>query len=333
IACGGIAAARLFRSVETGFIAAALLAADGFFIAYSRAALLDGYLALAVTLALILVTFRWGLVTSLIGGVLCGATMNVKFSGVGLFVPLLLTVLLTPTPARKRAAYAALLLGVGVATYLALFVLGLAVAEQTATLSAAVQRTVELYEHHARLTDMKHPMTSGWATWALPARPLLMANVVKLEHVRVLSSLGNLAVWWSSVAFAVTLAVTLVWYGAKEAALAPEAPSSDAPVSVRTFLATHGRQALIALAAALGFLAPWVLSHRDSYIYHFLPIYAALILLLAGFLGFVRERQRIRVLGFLVLVLLVAAFYAPVWSLMPMSQDAVRARLFLPSWR
>jgi dolichyl-phosphate-mannose--protein O-mannosyl transferase len=333
ISCGGVAAARLFRSVEAGVIAVALLAADGFLISYSRAALLDGYLALSVTMALLLVTFRAGISTALLAGVLLGATMSIKFSGVALFLPLLLATLVAPLSVPKRAGCAALLLGTAVTTYLCLFSLGLSIANQNATFGAVVEKTIELYEHHARLTDMKHPMTSGWATWALPARPLIMGNIVRLEDTRVLSSLGNLAIWWSSVLLSVTIVAALAWDGVKNALSSDEGVTHGAPTSPRTFTLAHGAAALFSLSAALGFLAPWVLSHRDSYIYHFLPIYVPLIILLSGFLAFARERHRERVLLFLVLVLLVAAFYAPVWSFMAMSQDAVRARLFLPGWR
>jgi dolichyl-phosphate-mannose-protein mannosyltransferase len=333
IVCGGLAVARLFRDVAAGFIAAALLSADGFFIGYSRTALLDGYLVLSVTLALILVTLPSGVTTALAAGVLCGAATCIKFSGIGLFVPLLIFIALDRLTFRKRVAHASLLLAAGVVTYLALFALGLAVAGQPGSLFAVVDRTIELYEHHAKLTDMKHPMTSGWSTWWLPVRPLVMANFDKIDHARVLSSLGNLAVWWSSFALAVTIVATLAWHGVKGAALSPPETVPDAPPSVRNFVGAHGRAVLCSLGASLGFLAPWVMSHRDSYIYHFLPSYVGFIVLLSGFLGFARERYRVHVLGFLVLVLLVGAFYAPVWSLMPMSHDAVRARLFLPGWR
>jgi dolichyl-phosphate-mannose--protein O-mannosyl transferase len=333
IGCGGIAVARLFRNVEAGIVAGALIAADGFLIGYSRAALLDGYLALSVVLGLLLVTLPVNAATAMAGGVLAGAAMCVKFSGVALLLPLSVGLATSALSVRKRALYAALALGVAITTYLALFELGLAIAHEPATLAAVLQKTAELVRHHAELTDMKHPMTSGWVTWALPTRPLVMGHFETLESTRVLSSLGNLVIWWSSVAFAVTCVVLLVWHGIRPAALSPERLPEDARPSTRTFLATHGRAVLCTLSAAVGFLAPWVLSHRDSYINHFLPSYLALILLLSGFLGFVRQSRRLHVLVFLVLVLLVTAFYAPVWSLMPMSQDAVRARLFFPGWR
>jgi dolichyl-phosphate-mannose--protein O-mannosyl transferase len=87
------------------------------------------------------------------------------------------------------------------------------------------------------------------------------------------------------------------------------------------------------MATFVGCLAPWALSHRDSYVYHFLPSYTALIILLGGYLGWARGRRPPLVLWFLAVVLVVAALYAPVWSMGPITLDAFRARLFLERWR
>ena len=90
---------------------------------------------------------------------------------------------------------------------------------------------------------------------------------------------------------------------------------------------------LILLAGCIGFVAPWVLTHRDSYIYHFLPSYMAIILILAGYIDWIRKRKPIDAVLFAGLVLVVAAFYAPIWSSMVTSEDAVNARLFMGAWR
>ena len=97
------------------------------------------------------------------------------------------------------------------------------------------------------------------------------------------------------------------------------------------FLEAHGRAALILLGGAIGFVAPWAISHRDSYIYHFLPSYVLLVALLAGFVA--REARTTLVIAFLALVLVVLAFYAPIWSMFETNSRAVNLRLFLPVWR
>jgi dolichyl-phosphate-mannose--protein O-mannosyl transferase len=64
-----------------------------------------------------------------------------------------------------------------------------------------------------------------------------------------------------------------------------------------------------------------------------LPCYLAIVLLLAGYVDWVRKRKPLDALIFVGVVLVVAAFYAPVWSSMATSAEAVQARLFLGSWR
>jgi dolichyl-phosphate-mannose--protein O-mannosyl transferase len=99
------------------------------------------------------------------------------------------------------------------------------------------------------------------------------------------------------------------------------------------FVLEHGRAVLVLLAAALAFLAPWVLTRRDSYLYHFLPSYTALVLLLAGLLGALARARPKLALAFLCVVGLVAGLYGPLWCSLPMSPASARARLFLERWR
>jgi hypothetical protein len=58
-----------------------------------------------------------------------------------------------------------------------------------------------------------------------------------------------------------------------------------------------------------------------------------MIVLLSGYVDWVRKRRPIDALIFAGVVLVVAAFYAPVWSSMATSVDAVNIRLFLGGWR
>jgi dolichyl-phosphate-mannose--protein O-mannosyl transferase len=89
----------------------------------------------------------------------------------------------------------------------------------------------------------------------------------------------------------------------------------------------------VLLAGCLGFIAPWVITHRDSYIYHFLPAYVAIIMLLSGYVDWLRKRKPVDAMIFVGVVLVVAAFYAPIWSSMETSEAAVNARLFWGAWR
>src|SRR5690606_15381462 len=391
--------ARLFALPVAGLLAAALLAADGFAIAYSRAGLLDGYLAALGVLALLVAGPRpspWTAVvgggvagraralkmsgvavlvppacarpgllagavarpgalarlvashrpspwTAVVGGGVAGLALAIKFSGVAVLVPLVLAPLLAGYPKRRTGALGALTVVVALGSYTALYALGLSIAGQPASVANVFAETRRLFEHHAVVTEMKNPATSGWVTWAVPLRPLWLGYHEGLGSVRALTSLGNPLVWWSAVALFGSCIASIAYHGVasalgrggaasdERAAREPERPAEllrPAP-----FVAAHGKAVLLLLSAALAFLAPWVLTHRDSYIYHFLPSYSALIVLLAGFLAFSLEARPRFVLGFVAAAWVVLAFYAPVWSFFETTPEMVRLRMFLPSWR
>jgi dolichyl-phosphate-mannose--protein O-mannosyl transferase len=331
MAAGGLAAARLFRSARAGWLAAALLAMDGFLIAYSRAGLLDGYLAAAAVLAILLASCRWTLWTALAGGLLGGAACGIKFNGGGVLVPLSLSLASAPLPGRKRLGLVSVLIVTAVIVYIAQFSLGLAITRQPASASAVVAKTWQLLNQHAGATEMKNPWVSGWPTWALPWRTVMLGYVVTGRNVRALTTLGNLVTWWASVALALALGWQILWRGVARVLRA--APPESAGSGGAGFLEQHGRATLIVLSTALGFLAPWVLTHRDSYIYHFLPSYAAIVLLLGAFAAWQWRRRSSAVLAFAALVLAVGLFYAPLWSFFPIAPRFIEYRLFLPSWR
>gem|GEM_PF-671598 len=85
--------------------------------------------------------------------------------------------------------------------------------------------------------------------------------------------------------------------------------------------------------AAIAYLSPWVVTNRDSYIYHYLPVYAILLVSWAGILStFVKGSKEISktgVLAYLCLVAVVSSFYAPVWAQLPISEQALKWRLFI----
>jgi len=331
IALGALATSRLFQSRLAGLIAGALLSADGFFIAYSRTALLDGLLAVAVVTTLLLTTLRWKRGHAVLVGVVVGSAFNVKFSGVGLCVPLLLALLLQDLSPWRRFEFIVVAAATGFVTYVSLYAAGLWLAGQPTGINEALRETRRLFDHHAGLTEMKHPYTSGWATWFVPLRAMVFIWSEQAGLTRVVTMLGNLATWWATTSLLTLTTVTVARLGVDQV-LNP-APATDRSGLVRGFVLANGRAVLVLLAMAFGFLAPWMLSHRDSYLYHYLPSYTALVLLLAGFIGHLREERPRWALSFLCLVLAVAAIYAPLWSSIPLSRAGAEARLFFSGWR
>ncbi|MCC6215009.1 MAG: hypothetical protein IT376_09080, partial [Polyangiaceae bacterium] len=193
---------------------------------------------------------------------------------------------------------------------------------------SALQETRRLVAHHAALTKMDNDLTSSWPTWLFAYRPIVLFLRGDGESVRMVTSLGNPLVWiGSSVAMIGTFAA-LLWNGAR-ATLAEDA---EAPAG-GAYWATQGRGSLVLLLGWLSFLAPWMLSRRDPYIYHYLPCYFFAVVSLGSMVAWVAERRRALGLLGVVLALVVSGFYAPVWGQLQVTHAGLEARLPFPRWR
>jgi dolichyl-phosphate-mannose--protein O-mannosyl transferase len=102
---------------------------------------------------------------------------------------------------------------------------------------------------------------------------------------------------------------------------------------LEAFVLAHGRAVVLAVVGAAAFVSPWVLTHRDSYIYHFLPAYAVLLVLLGGYVGTLWPARFRAVLGYVAVVTIVAGWYGPVWSFLPLSHQSYEQRLPVETWR
>lgn len=317
IILSALAATRLFHSRTAGAVTAALVASDGFFIAYSRTGLIDGQLVALLAASLLLVTTAWRWRTVLGAGLVLGAACTVKFSGVGLAL-LFCTALALDASLdwRQRLARAVVIALVGFTTYVAIYAFGLSLVGQPGTLASVLADTKRLLSHHAGLTDMKNPWVSGWPTWFLPLRPLIFFREEQAGEVRLVTMLGNLATWWAATA---AFVISVAWVLRDGVRVVTTSPS--------------GKATVLLLSAVFGFLAPWVMTHRDSYLYHYLPSYLALVLIVAGAVAQLRERKPARALGFVGLITFVALLYGPLWCGWPLSKQGVDARLVLESWR
>ena len=100
-------------------------------------------------------------------------------------------------------------------------------------------------------------------------------------------------------------------------------------------LAVPQRAGLIfgVLLAWAGPLAFWVPSLRDAYVYHYLPSYTFALVLLAGFVDRFYTRRQLAMFIAVVVVAEISIFYAPIWGELPISKEALDARLFFPFWR
>ncbi len=322
---GGLLARRVFGSARAGLLAAAFLACDGFLISYSRTGLLDGMLTSLSLLVLLLLTLRHA--AGVLGaGMILGCALSIKLSAVTLLGPLLglfLLHCLALTPVGKKRLANAQLFGralapnhgelfaylpaVGVAgvVYLAWWRFGLSLTGKASSWQAAVDATTSMMSHHAQGNEWLHPLLSHWWTWPVPTKPLMLSyEHLQFGQVRVMTTMGNPLLWWCAViAFLYAAWHTLSCLAKKRT-----------PEWGYTWLAL----------GYLAYLSPWILTDRDSYIYHYLPSYALGLVLAAGLLS--RYLNGRRLLYATAVIAVVSAFYAPTWSKRPMTKTALSYR-------
>lgn len=309
----------VYRDRRAGWLAAGFVAADGFLISYSRAALLDGIQTMLVLLtAWLAVTARsWTRIA--VAAVVIGLAANVKENGFALGLPVALLCLTRRQPVRRIA-----MLALAPVSYTATFCFGLWMARDPHTVADAWRTTFKFLHDHHSAQSFDNPLTSHWYTWFLPLRPITMSYERAGKYfVRSQSTLGNLALWWAA-------AIALV------AAAALTARALYVCVKARSARAHVGRTSrgtVVLFSFAMTLLAPWIIGSQDSYIYHYLPIYTLLLLMLAGFAAHAYRSRRIPVLAYVSVVTLVSAYYAPVWAKLPLTPTAFEARLVFPRWR
>ena len=64
-------------------------------------------------------------------------------------------------------------------------------------------------------------------------------------------------------------------------------------------------------------LAPWILTRRDSYFYHYLPSHLTAIVLVSGLCSSLYQVPRSWALTLAALVIAVSALYSPRWAGLP----------------
>jgi dolichyl-phosphate-mannose--protein O-mannosyl transferase len=141
--------------------------------------------------------------------------------------------------------------------------------------------------------------------------------------VRALTTLGNPLLWWSC-----TVALVVGLYASVIAAVRVVRARS-----ARIYLGRGTRATFVLVAFAFSMLLPWIIGKRDSYIYHYLPTYGCVLVLVAGVVSAAYRQKRMAALGYTAVVFLVTVFYAPVWGQLPIGRPGFEARLFIPGWR
>jgi dolichyl-phosphate-mannose-protein mannosyltransferase len=321
---------RVFRNPVAGWLAGAFVAADGFLVSYSRVAMLDGMLTTCILACALAAVRAKSPLRILAAAALAGCAMSIKFSGVAALLGVWMTI------ASQRGWRRSAVLGGGtllacVSTYTALHALGLWVSDLPAGVDDVWRTTCRLIAGHSRITTFHHPASSHWYTWVIPLKPIILREH-GADHLmaRMLTSLGNPLLWWTSTAAACALAAWLFWMGPQQALARlrePEPASAAGPVQAQF------RGVVQLFAFWLGMLSPWIVLPRQSYVYHYLPSYACGLVLLAGLVAWVHARRAWLPLVFVLLVANVSVIYAPLWGQIPISEEGAHRRLWLDTWR
>ena len=316
-----------FRTARAGLMAAAFVAADGFFISYSRVGLMDGILTsllLWTMLAAISArTWRGVLVTAC----LVGIAASVKWSGIFVVVPAVVTMLV-----RGRVRFWSLLtFAVVPVVQTAVWLLALRLSGEPTKLASLWQLVSGLVRHHVDMNLSSNPLNSSWYAWLIFYRPVIIKNTTHGVFSYYSSTVGNPVSW---IAFDLFLLWSLVQLIAR--AFAGGGGIRARLARMKEFLVGKpiGKPILLTLLGWAALLAPWtVLRNKFSFTHYYLPSYGFALLTLAGLLAYFERKRPRTVLVFVGLALLVAIFFAPVWGEFAMKNYAVNRRLLPPTWR
>ena len=230
---------------------------------------------------------------------------------------------------RARAPWHAIwMFGLASLVYVGVLAIALRITGQPFSISGLLVSNVSLLKHHAGFTVWDNAASSRWYTWPFLTHPILMHyESVGAATLRATTSLGNILLWFSTTA---AIAFTL-FTGARGAW---RRRGSHRALRLRT-LGTNrigARGGSFALVTMLALILPFVVTRRQSYIFHYLGAYGLGLGLLASWLVKLEDRFSGSVLAFVGLAAAVSILYAPVWTNALISRTGFLIRLPFPGW-
>jgi dolichyl-phosphate-mannose-protein mannosyltransferase len=314
----------VFGNKRAGWMAAAFVAADGFFISYSRSGLLDGTM---VSLML------WGVVAGaaartwkgvIAAGVLLGLSTSIKWSGAMGAIPTAVAILML----RRVSIWSVLWLGVVPVVHTLVWMGALKLTNKPSDPVSTWKVIIDLYKHHLQLGNYKNELSSPWYGWPILMHPVVIKASTSGLKSRYSSSVGNLVLWATSTLFVVGF------------------PLATAVVAIRSrfqryWLAVLGswttRGVLVMLVGWFAFMAPWLAtrSTRGNYTFshYYLPCYAFLLVALAGVAAHLERKHAKLIAIYVGCALAMALWFAPVWGEFPITTASSNLRLWFHNWR
>ena len=312
---------EIFASRRAGWMAAAFVAADGFFISYSRTALIDQMLTCFVLWTVLAVVTARTWRGMAVAAVFLGAATSIKWSAAQTLAPAIVAVLLL-----KRVPWPTLFLfALSPIVHLLFWKSGLALMGHPSSPSEMWHVLTHSFRSLRDTGAYDNPLASAWYTWPVLYHPI----VVKLSSYgvtsRYASSAGNVVFWFPATALALGLPVVR--------GLASWLPRWRR--AWRSFFDDAFTNAVLVLAT--GWVALFTLfaisMGKHSFFYHYQPSYGFAIVLLAGVVARLERYWPRAVLGFVVLAALFAVYFVPVWGEFPLTLDEANRRLIFLPWR
>jgi dolichyl-phosphate-mannose-protein mannosyltransferase len=317
-------ARTLFQDKRAGWMAAAFMAADGFFISYSRSGLLDGMMISFMLWAMVAALGARTWKGVLVSGILIGCSTSVKWSGAMTAVPAAVGILMM----RRVSIFSVLWLGVIPIVHTLIWMGALRITGKPSDPVSTWKVIIGLYKHHLDLGHYKNELSSPWYGWPILMHPIVIKLSTSGLRSRYSSSVGNLLLWSTTTLLVVAIPIT------------------TAVLVIRTrfkcyWLKMFGshttRGILLMLLGWFSFMAPWLAtrSTRGNYTFshYYLPCYAFLLVMLAGMASHLERKHGKVIACYIGLALAISIFYAPVWGEFSMSPTAANLRLWFKTWR
>jgi dolichyl-phosphate-mannose--protein O-mannosyl transferase len=322
-------ARELFADRRAGWFAAAFLAGDGFFLAYSRTALLDGGLTCLVLWSLLAAVAARTWRGVLACAILVGLAASVKWSGGMAVVPAVVAILVLGRAPR----WSVLLFAAAPLVHLALWLATLPLSGRPADPRALLTLMRALLRHHIEVGRMPNPLASPWYTWPFLYHPIVVKLADQGTRRRYASSVGNPLLFLSST----MVILTALWAGitvALRGRVGFLARLLARPLARLSIPPDVARAAILLAVGWLALLAPWIVGRGSgTFMYHYLPSYGFALVSTAGLAAHLERRFPRGLLAYVGLVLSIGIFFAPVWAELPLAEAVANRRLILAPWQ
>ena len=309
----------LFNDRNAGFLAAAFMAADGFYLSYSRSGLGDILLSCLVQWGVFAAIASRGWAGALTSAVFVGLAASIKWVGVLAGLPACLAILLL----RRAPWYTIFAFAAVPVVHLLVWMLGLYMIHLPNDPLSIWETMITRKNFHLGFPHHTNPAESAWYTWPVLYHPLVVKSAVVAGKVRLASSVAH----------------PVLTIAADVCLLALPVLGGVAALNVRfrerwnRWFDTTASKALAILGASwLATMLLWMSGRIVTYWYHWLTPWGFGIMLVAGVVSRFERRYPKYVLGFVLSVLVVAFYLAPVWAELPISRASANYRLIRP-WR